>query len=47
MASLKKTKLFHDMELNILKHQILDLQSSNDDKAIIARYLQKVHKLYP
>ncbi|XP_077295394.1 uncharacterized protein LOC143917689 [Arctopsyche grandis] len=35
--TLQQCRLIHDLELNMLRHQILDLQSSNDDKAIIAR----------
>lgn len=34
----QQRQLSNDMEINMLRHQILDLQSTGDNKAIIARY---------
>nr|XP_032513040.1 centrosomal protein of 290 kDa [Danaus plexippus plexippus] len=37
LQSYKHKELANDIEINMLRHQILDLQSSGDNKAIIAR----------
>ncbi|XP_063893324.1 centrosomal protein of 290 kDa [Helicoverpa armigera] len=33
----QQRQMSHDMEINMLQHQVLDLQSTSDNKAIIAR----------
>lgn len=33
----QQRQMSNDMEINMLQHQILDLQSASDNKAIIAR----------
>lgn len=33
----QQQQMSNDMEVNILRHQILDLQSTSDNKAIVAR----------
>ncbi|KAJ0178830.1 hypothetical protein K1T71_005605 [Dendrolimus kikuchii] len=37
LQNAQRKQLNYDMEINMLKHQILDLQSTSDSKAIIAR----------
>lgn len=33
----QQRQMSNDMEINMLQHQVLDLQSASDNKAIIAR----------
>lgn len=34
----------NDMEINMLRHQVLDLQSTGDNKAIIARQVTLTYR---
>lgn len=46
LQAYEQQKLNNDIEINMLRHQILDLQSMGDNKAIIARFCEHLHNYY-
>lgn len=46
LQAYEQRKLNNDIEINMLRHQILDLQSMGDNKAIIARFCENLHNYY-